>query len=84
MSKQTKLREILTEAVVGENWVSVNENGKKIIDKAEQAIKALLLSKLPEKKYVSEDEDPAKAYDDLVHQGYNQAIEEITKIIKEI
>lgn len=57
---------------------------KEAIDQAEQAIKALLLSKLPEKKYVSEDEDPAKAYDDLVHQGYNQAIEEITKIIKEI
>lgn len=49
---------------------------------AEQAIKALLLSKLPEKKYVSEDEDPAKAYDDLVHQGYNQAIDEITKTIE--
>lgn len=54
------------------------------VESATNQIIDLLLSELPENKYVSEDEDPAKAYDDLVHQGYNQAIEEITKIIKEI
>lgn len=88
-TKPTTLRSILDQSfnyalqdIVEPNAVSMIP--KQHLDQAEQAIKSLMLSKLPEKKYVSEDEDPAKAYDDLVHQGYNQAIEEITKIIKEI
>lgn len=52
------------------------------VESATNQIIDLLLSELPENKYVSEDEDPAKAYDDLVHQGYNQAIDEITKTIE--
>lgn len=92
-TKPTTLRDILDQMAYNLEWIFPDIKGSPRIDRekqnkikteAEQAIKSLMLSKLPEKKYVSEDEDPAKAYDDLVHQGYNQAIEEITKIIKEI
>lgn len=78
--KQPTLRDIVNNYIMPAHM----HNGIDKQAEAEQAIKSLMLSKLPEKKYVSEDEDPAKAYDDLVHQGYNQAIEEITKTIKEI
>lgn len=34
--------------------------------------------------YSCEDEDPAKAYDDLVHQGYNQALDQWEQAILEL
>lgn len=90
-TKPTTLRDILDQMAYNLEWIFPDIKGSPRIDRekqnkikteAEQAIKDLLLNKLPEKKYVSEDEDPAKAYDDLVHQGYNQAIDEITKTIE--
>lgn len=92
-TKPTTLRDILDQMAYNLEWIFPDIKGSPRIDRekqnkikteAEQAIKSLMLSKLPEKKYVSEDEDPAKAYDDLVHQGYNQALDQWEQAILEL
>ena len=57
---------------------------KEAIDQALKELEEVILDSLPKEKYVSEDEDPAKIYDDLVHQGYNKALEDTRKAIKSI